>query len=206
MWLIVGLGNPGAKYEQTRHNVGFAVIERLADRGRTSFNSQFKGEVAKVDVGGERCILVKPQTFMNLSGDSVQPAAAFFKIAPANIIVVHDEVDLDLGQLKLKKGGGHGGHNGIRHISERLGPEFFRVRLGIGRPKFGKSGMTSHVLGGFAADEADGIEAGIERAADAVELIIREGLVAAQNKFHEKKKKKKKEKKQPAETVEATDK
>ena len=201
MWIIAGLGNPGPKYAGTRHNVGFDVVDALARRaGAPSFASKFKGEVTTGRVGGESCLFLKPLTFMNLSGDSVQPAMAFYKVAPANLIVVHDEIDLDLGVLKLKTGGGHGGHNGIRHIAGRIGPDFFRVRAGVGRPS-GQKAVTSHVLGGFSNDEQIEVDLLLDKCADAIELIIQDGLTAAQAKFHEKKKTREKKKQKAAEPV-----
>lgn len=185
MWLIAGLGNPGAEYAKTRHNVGFMVIDKLAQRaGVSSFSKQFKAEVARADLAGQPCVLVKPQTYMNLSGDSVQPAAAFFKVPAERVIVVHDDIDLELGQIKLKIGGGHGGHNGIRSIAGRMGPEFYRVRLGVGRPG-GKGGkVVGHVLGPFSKQEQTDAEILVEEGADAVELLLKEGLLAAQNRYH----------------------
>jgi PTH1 family peptidyl-tRNA hydrolase len=194
MWLIAGLGNPGKQYDKTRHNVGFDIVDKLADRaGVYSFSSQFKAEVAKADVGGERCLLIKPQTFMNLSGESVQGAMAFYKVRPENIVVIHDDMDIELGRIKLKKGGGHGGHNGIRDISARIGPEFFRVRAGVGRPA-GPRSASSHVLGGWSSEEAKPAERLVEAAASAVDMLIAEGLLPAQGKFHTDEKKKKKKK------------
>lgn len=192
MWLIVGLGNPGKQYEGTRHNVGFRVIDELARRGGSGgFTSQFKGEVAKVDVGRERAVLLKPLTYMNLSGESVQGAMAFFKLQQHEIIVVHDDMDLELGRIKLKQGGGHGGHNGIRDIAQRIGADFYRVRLGVGRPR-GNSSASKHVLGGFSPDEQPALERLLADASDAVEMIIGDGLNAAQLKFHTSDKPKKK--------------
>jgi PTH1 family peptidyl-tRNA hydrolase len=191
MWLICGLGNPGPKYAGTRHNIGFMVVDRLAERWRApSWQQKYKGEAATCQVAGEPALLLKPLTYMNVSGDSVQPAMAFYKLKLDHLIVVHDELDLPLGQLKLKKGGGHGGHNGIRHIAGRLGQDFFRVRAGIGRPD-GQQSVSSHVLSGFGGPEAAEADLLIEKTADAVELMIKEGLLAAQNRFHDKAKKKK---------------
>lgn len=191
VFLVVGLGNPGKKYDGTRHNVGFAVIDELARRaGVHAFQGKFKGDVATGQLGGERCAILKPLTYMNVSGESVQPAAAFYKIEPTHVIVVHDELDLPLGELKMKKGGGHGGHNGIRSIAQRLGtPDFVRVRAGIGRPE-GKRDVSNYVLGQFSDDQRADADLLIQKAADAMELVIREGLLAAQHKYHTKKKKK----------------
>lgn len=185
MWLVAGLGNPGPEYERTRHNIGFLVVDRLAQRcGIGRFGKQFKAEVARAEVRGEPCVLVKPLTFMNLSGDAVQPAAAFFKVPGERVIVVHDDIDLSLGQIKLKSGGGHGGHNGIRSIAARMGPDFLRVRLGVGRPGGKGSHVIGHVLGTFSRDEEAALVSLVEQGADAVEMLIREGLLAAQQRFH----------------------
>jgi PTH1 family peptidyl-tRNA hydrolase len=199
MWLICGLGNPGPKYAGTRHNIGFMVVDRLAERWRApTWQQKFKGEATTTQVAGEPALLLKPLTYMNVSGDSVQPAMAFYKLGLDRLIVIHDELDLPLGKLKLKKGGGHGGHNGIRHIAGRLGEDFFRVRAGIGRPD-GKKSVSSHVLGGFAGDEAIEADLLVDKTADAVETVIKEGLLAAQNKFHEKPQKKKGKQNKPKE-------
>lgn len=197
MWLVVGLGNPGAKYAETRHNIGFMVVDQLARKAGVSFNTQFKAQVARSDFKSERVIFMKPQTFMNLSGESVQPAASFFKVPPEQIIVVHDDIDLDVGQLKFKLGGGHGGHNGLRDIDKRLGPNFLRVRAGVGRPQHKSAAVHSHVLGRFADSEIDEVRKLIDRSCDAVELMVGEGLKAAQNRFQVKKPKKKKPQKDP---------
>jgi peptidyl-tRNA hydrolase, PTH1 family len=187
MWLIVGLGNPGREYENSRHNIGFMVLDVLARRHRApSFSSKFKGEVAQCQVAGQGALLLRPQTFMNLSGQSVQPAMAFYKIPLENIVVVHDDLDLELGQIKLKRGGGAGGHNGLKSIDSQIGPNYLRVRAGIGHPRSeGRTGgVVGHVLGPFKGKDAE--EAGIlvENCADAVETLMREGLEKAQMKFH----------------------
>ena len=161
MHLVVGLGNPGRKYERNRHNIGFMVVERHArSHGLPDFKEKFsavwtKGEIA---TGGQRhpIALLEPQTFMNLSGDSVQPAAAFLKTEPAQVVVVHDELDIPWKDVRLKVGGGHAGHNGLRSIIGRLGtPEFVRVRVGIGRPPAGfKGDVADYVLQNFDALES----------------------------------------------------
>lgn len=206
MWIVTGLGNPGPKYDGTRHNIGFMVVDALAARGRAgSFQTKFKGEAVTSRVGSESVLLLKPSTYMNLSGDSVGPAMQFYKVGLENLIVIHDDLDLDLGQIKLKKGGGHGGHNGIRHISGRLGPDFVRVRAGIGRPKH-KGAVSSFVLTSFSGEEQEMADLLIQKVADAVEVVISEGLLAAQNRFHEKKAKKPKanrEKQPPDDTAAA---
>lgn len=208
MWLIVGLGNPGPKYADTRHNIGFMVLDALASRTHaSSFTQKFKGEVATGRIDGESVALVKPLTFMNLSGDAVQPAMAFYKATPETVVVVHDDLDLPLGALRLKKGGGHGGHNGLRHITELIGADFMRVRAGIGRPER-QSQVTSHVLAGFSADERVVVDELVARASDAVLTICTRGLTAAQQKFHtvEKKAETKKASENTAREPAATDK
>ena len=150
MWLIAGLGNPGTEYAATRHNIGFFAIDRLADG--TNFSNKFQGETATISLGGEKCILLKPMTYMNLSGKSVQAAMAFYKIAPANLIVLHDELDLPLSKIRIKKGGGANGHNGIKDIDQSIGPDYWRIRLGIGHPG-DKARVHDHVLSRFGMDE-----------------------------------------------------
>lgn len=183
--LLVGLGNPGAKYEGTRHNIGFDALDRLAQRfgiavTRRKFNSFYETAV----IQGEDVALLKPQSYMNRSGQPVQGARQFFNVPVEDLIVLHDDIDLEVGQLKLKVGGGHGGHNGLRDIIAKSGGEkgFIRVRLGVGRPRHGD--VTDHVLGRFGADEQVEIDELIERACDAVELMLSDGVVAAQNAYH----------------------
>ncbi|MGH7109981.1 MAG: aminoacyl-tRNA hydrolase, partial [Stellaceae bacterium] len=135
MRLIVGLGNPGAQYARNRHNIGFMTAEAIArGHGFTPFRNRFKGEVAEGTIAGARRLLLKPQTFMNLSGESVGAAARFFKLAPEEVVVIHDELDLKPGKLRVKRGGGNAGHNGLRSIDAHLGPDYWRVRIGIGHP------------------------------------------------------------------------
>lgn len=183
-YLIVGLGNPGAKYEKTRHNIGFMMVERFAARHRvsltqTKFHARYgTGVACQVDV-----VLLEPQTFMNLSGKSVAPAAKFYNLEPTHIIVAHDELDLAAGTLRVKQGGGHGGHNGLRDIIAQTGkPDFLRLRLGIGRPEHGD--VTSHVLGAFRPDEHPLIDDLIERGCNALECILVDGVTIAQNRYN----------------------
>lgn len=150
MWLVAGLGNPGASYEQTRHNIGFMAVDLLA--GNSNFSSKFQGHFANVTIGGEQVILLKPQTFMNLSGQSIQAAMTFYKIPPAQVIVLHDEVDLPLGKLRIKQGGGANGHNGLKDIDQRVGPNYWRIRLGVGRPTDQRP-TADYVLARFTAEE-----------------------------------------------------
>lgn len=154
MKLLVGLGNPGSQYEGNRHNIGFMALDAIARaNGITQFRSKHGGQLAEGSIGGEKVILLKPQTFMNRSGDSVQQVAQFYKLGPSDIIVLYDELDLAAGKVRVKVGGGNGGHNGLRSIDPQIGLDYKRVRLGIGHP--GKEFVTHHVLGDFAkADQA----------------------------------------------------
>ncbi|MFZ4540842.1 MAG: aminoacyl-tRNA hydrolase [Rickettsiales bacterium] len=161
MWLIVGLGNPGPEYANTRHNIGFMAVDALA--GPERFTSKFHGEIAQHTIEDERVILLKPLTFMNRSGKSVQAAATFYKITPGNIIVLHDEIDLPLGKLRIKQGGGANGHNGLKDIDQTIGPDYWRIRMGVGRPE-GEAPVHDYVLGRFTAEqraEADKVNASI---------------------------------------------
>lgn len=182
--LIVGLGNPGAKYARTRHNIGFMALERLAERHSIALTTQkFDGYYGMGRVGDQQVVLLEPQTYMNRSGGSVLGVARFYKVPPEQILVFHDEIDLDLGTLRLKDGGGHGGHNGLRDIASRLSTrDFKRVRLGIGRPQYGE--VTDFVLGRFTGDEKPEVDELIERACDAAEVVLSDGLQIAQNRFH----------------------
>jgi PTH1 family peptidyl-tRNA hydrolase len=195
MWLVVGLGNPGPRYQRNRHNVGFRVVERVAERcGWGSFRGgKLGGDVASGALDGERVVLLKPMEFMNHSGFAVQRAAQFHGVEPDRILVVHDEIDFEFGRLKVKSGGGHGGHNGLRSIAQQLGSgAFARVRCGVGRPP-GMTGpvpgsddrrVSAHVLGDFAAEQAAGVEDLIDRAARAVELVVTRGAGAAMNEVN----------------------
>ncbi|KRA40160.1 aminoacyl-tRNA hydrolase [Devosia sp. Root635] len=157
MKLLVGLGNPGGQYEGNRHNIGFMAVDAIARaHGITQFRSKHAGLLAEGNIGGEKVILLKPQTFMNRSGDSVQQVAQFYKIAPSDIIVFYDELDLAEGKVRVKVGGGNGGHNGLRSIDPQIGLGYKRVRLGIGHP--GKEFVTHHVLGDFAKADRDWVE------------------------------------------------
>ena len=188
MHLVVGFGNPGKKYEKNRHNVGFMVVEHLArTHGMPDFKEKFSGVWTKgeLSVGSTRfpVALLKPGTFMNLSGDCVQPAAAFLKIEPKNVIVVHDELDLPWRDVKLKMGGGHAGHNGLRSLIDRLGvPDFVRVRVGVGRPPPGfKGDVADFVLQNFDTMEGVELPEVIDRACAAVEAVVAKGAQAAMN-------------------------
>ncbi len=153
MWLLVGLGNPGAKYAQNRHNIGFMAADAIAsDYGFAPFSSKFQGEISQGTIAGEKCQLLKPQTYMNESGRSVGEACRFFKIEPENVIVFYDELDLVFGKLRVKQGGGNGGHNGLRSLDAHIGKDYWRVRMGIGHPGH-KDRVTGHVLGDFSKQE-----------------------------------------------------
>jgi peptidyl-tRNA hydrolase, PTH1 family len=182
--LVAGLGNPGREYERTRHNAGWMVADELARRRDGSFRSKFAGQLAEVRDGDLRLALLKPETYMNVSGRSVGQATRFFKVGPAALLVVHDDVDLEPGRLQARLGGGLGGHNGLRSIAEVLGTQdFLRLRIGVGRPGRGdRRPVADYVLSPFEA-ETD-VEELVSRAADAVETIAREGLEPAQQRFN----------------------
>ncbi len=173
MRLVVGLGNPGSRYARNRHNVGFMAVDAIARRhGAPGFRSRFKGELAEGPIGGERVLLLKPQTFMNLSGESVGEAARFFKILPSEIIVIHDEIDLRPGKLRVKLGGGSAGHNGLRSIDTLLGPDYWRVRIGVGHPGI-KELVQPYVLQNFSGEEVTGwVEPLLGAVAETVPLLL----------------------------------
>lgn len=174
MHLVVGLGNPGRRYANTRHNAGFLVVDRLASRwGASLSKKQFKAEVGSVRIGTNSAVLCKPQTFMNLSGESVTSLRGYYKVDPSHVLVVHDDVDLPFGDVRVKSGGGHGGHNGLRDISKRIGPAYGRVRFGVGRPPSGWD-TADYVLGPWSRDESSQLDDAVDRAADAVELALQE--------------------------------
>ncbi len=180
MHLVVGLGNPGRRYARTRHNAGFLVVDRLAERWRASVErKQFKALVDSARIGSTPVVLCKPQTFMNLSGDAVASLRGYYKVEVEDIVVVHDDVDLPLGDVRLKKGGGHGGHNGLRDLHKKLGTNgYARVRFGVSRPPEGWD-TADYVLGKFTDAEASDLDASIDRAADAVEAALSEGVSKA---------------------------
>jgi PTH1 family peptidyl-tRNA hydrolase len=184
MKLVVGLGNPGPKYAGNRHNVGFMVLDRLAARaGAGPFRDKFQGRLAQGELGHEQVALLAPLTYMNLSGESVQKAMAFFKVPLGDVIVVHDELDLPWRDSRIKVGGGAAGHNGLRSIIQHCGgPDFVRVRVGIGRPKVGT--VESYVLSDFDAMERAELPDEIERACDLVEAVVTLGAQAAMNAKH----------------------
>lgn len=187
MFLIAGLGNPGPKYADNRHNVGFMVADRLVDRAAepgAGFRDKFGAEMAKVRLGRDDCVVLKPKTYMNLSGESVQKALQFFKIPLSELVVVHDELDLPFGALRVKVGGGLAGHNGLRSIAQHGGGNgFVRLRMGIGRPT-GKQSVEKYVLSDFDASERAELRDLLDRAVDALHTVVTEGPKAAMNRFH----------------------
>ncbi len=182
--LVAGLGNPGRRYERTRHNVGWLVVDEVAARHGGSFRSKFSGQLAEIRADDARLALLKPETYMNESGRSVAAAARFFKVAAPDLLVVHDDVDLETGRLQARRGGGLAGHNGLRSLAQSLGThEFSRLRIGVGRPERGdRRPVSDYVLSEFEP-EVD-VEALVSRAADAVETVAHEGLEAAQARFN----------------------
>jgi PTH1 family peptidyl-tRNA hydrolase len=184
MKLIIGLGNPGRDYAQTRHNVGFEVIDLLARRHAITLGKRdFKAVLGEGTIAGERVILARPMTFMNLSGDSVAAIARFYKLEPSDVMVILDDVALPLGRLRLRYKGSAGGHNGLENIIARLHtPEFARIRVGVGAASSGN--LVGHVLSRFRKEEIPVIEEAYQRAADAVEVALREGFDMAMNRFN----------------------
>ncbi|MBR7832000.1 aminoacyl-tRNA hydrolase [Actinospica durhamensis] len=184
-WLVVGLGNPGPGYAATRHNAGFMVADLLAERMAGRFKAgKGAAHVLEGRIAGERVVLVKPQSYMNLSGGPTVAAQNFYKVPLERIIVVHDELDIDFGALRLKRGGGDGGHNGLKSITKSLGSrEYLRVRFGIGRPP-GRQDPADFVLKPFASTEAKELPLNVDRAADAVEALLTGPLETAQNRYH----------------------
>lgn len=180
MFLVVGLGNPGREHARNRHNAGWLVVDELARRHDGSWRSKFAGQMAEIRIGEERVALLKPETYMNDSGRSVGPAAAFFKLEPSEVLVVHDEGDFDLGRLELKVGGGLAGHNGLRSIAQQLGTQdFLRLRIGVGRPERGdRRPLADWVLADFEPHE--NAEEIAVRAADAIETLLADGVERTQ--------------------------
>ncbi|MEK9671162.1 MAG: aminoacyl-tRNA hydrolase [Rhodospirillaceae bacterium] len=172
MLLLVGLGNPGPQYRNHRHNVGFMVLDAIHDRLRCQpFRSKFNAELAEETAAGEKLLLLKPQTFMNESGRAVQAAMTFYKIRPEDVVVFHDELDLAAGKVRVKRGGGHAGHNGLRDIQAHIGPDFGRVRIGVGHPG-DKDRVVGHVLKDFSREDAVWLEKLLPAIADNVGDLI----------------------------------
>ena len=182
--LVAGLGNPGPEHARDRHNVGWMVVDELARRHQGSFKGKFRGRLADVRVGSAKLALLKPETYMNESGAAIQAAASFYKLPPEQVVVVHDDVDLETARLQTRLGGGLAGHNGLRSIAQRLGSQdFLRLRIGVGRPGRGDPRpVADYVLAGFTPE--DDAEAIVGRAADAVECLVAEGLEETQRRFN----------------------
>ena len=186
MFLIVGLGNPGAEYAKTRHNVGFMAVDVIHDEyGFGAYKSKFDGLISEGNIAGEKVYLLKPQTFMNLSGNSVVKAANFYKILPQNIIVIHDDMDLKINQIKAKLGGGAGGHNGLKSIDAAITPNYNRIRLGIGHPDNGlpHEAVINHVLTGFSKADMAVLAHSISLVSDQIGVLIKDGVAAFSNKI-----------------------
>ena len=185
MWLIAGLGNPGKEYSETRHNAGFKVIDFFyeAKKINAPFTKQFQALCCKTQIDNQDILLIKPQTFMNLSGRPMQAAAAFYKIPTTKMIVIHDDLDLALGQIKIKNGGGHGGHNGLRDIIHVLGDAFIRIRIGIGKPNI-KGTEASFVLAKYRDSEQALLNEQLHLATQSILTIIAKGVESAQMTYN----------------------
>ena len=185
-WLIVGLGNPGEQYENTRHNVGFLVADELGERG--SFPIQrlkFKALTAQAEVGGQGALVMKPTTYMNLSGEAVGEAARFYKIPPGRVLVISDDVDLPLGKLRIRTGGSAGGHNGLKSVIQHLGADQFpRLKVGVGGKPHPDYDMADWVLGKLQGEDKRVMDGAVKRAADAVECFLKDGPQKAMNRFN----------------------
>ena len=182
--LIVGLGNPGSKYTWTRHNAGFMVLDALSHaHGIAVTRKSFSGLMGEGSFGGRQLVLLKPQTFMNLSGRSVQEAMQFYKISGSGLLVIHDDLDIPFGKVKLKDGGGHGGHNGLRSLQQHLGGgQFARLRIGVGRPVHGDA--ADYVLSSFSKEELGDLPRLLDELCGLVELVVAEGLPKAMSLFN----------------------
>ena len=185
-WLLVCLGNPGDKYDGTRHNVGFAVADELGERSNKAIQRlKFRALTDTLDLGGQKVLVMKPVTYMNLSGEAVRQAADFYKIAPNHVLVVADDVSLPVGKLRLRAGGSAGGHNGLKSIIEQLGTEQFpRVKIGVGEKPHPDYDLADWVLGRFGGEDKKVIAATVKQAADAAECVIKEGMDRAMNQFN----------------------
>ena len=185
-WLVVGLGNPGPKYEWTRHNVGFLVVDELAERANLPVQKlKYKALTNTAVIGGRSVLLMKPTTYMNLSGESVGQAARFYKIPPERVLVISDDVSLPLGKIRVRAGGSAGGHNGLKNIIAHLGTDQFpRVKVGVGAPAHPDHEMVDWVIGSFTPDERKVLDQALERAVDAAVCVIEKGVSEAQNRYN----------------------
>ncbi|GAA0549059.1 PTH1 family peptidyl-tRNA hydrolase [Rhizomicrobium palustre] len=180
--LIAGLGNPGAQYAKNRHNVGFMALDRIHDAyGFSPWRAKFQGEMSEGKIAGRKTYLIKPQTYMNLSGDSVGAAARFLKLRPSSLVVLHDEIDLAAGKLKAKTGGGDAGHNGLRSITATLGSDYIRVRIGVGHPG-GKSAVVGHVLANFSKADEEWLDPILAAISDCTTLLAQNDVIGFMNK------------------------
>ena len=185
-WLVVGLGNPGGQYENTRHNAGFLTADELARRGRFAIQRlKFKALTAAVEISGQGVLMMKPTTYMNLSGEAVGEAARFYKIPPDHVLVISDDVSLPLGKLRIRTGGSAGGHNGLKSIIQHLGADQFpRVKVGVGEKPHPDYDMADWVLGKFQGEDKKVMDEAVKRAADAVECYLKDGPQKAMNRFN----------------------
>ena len=185
-WLIVGLGNPGDKYDGTRHNAGFLAVDALADKGQFRISRvKFKALTAQGSVGGQGALVMKPTTYMNLSGEAVGEAARFYHIPPANVLVISDDVDLPLGKLRLRTGGSAGGHSGLKSISQHLGTDQFpRIKIGVGGKPHPDYDMADWVLGRLQGEDRKVLDEAAERAAEAAACLLKDGPQKAMNRFN----------------------
>lgn len=185
-WILIGLGNPGEDYENTRHNVGFMVMDELAERGNIPIQRlKFKALTNTLTISGEKALIMKPITYMNLSGEAARPAADFYKIPADHVLVVSDDTALPIGKLRIRKGGSAGGHNGLKSLIQHLGTDQFpRVRVGVGEKPHPDYDMADWVLGKFVGEDKNAMEQAVKRAADAIECILKEGLERGMNRFN----------------------
>ena len=185
-WLIVGLGNPGGQYDNTRHNAGFAAADELARRGGFAIQRvKFKALTAAAEIGGQGALVMKPTTYMNLSGEAVGEAARFYKLAPDQVLVISDDVDLPLGKLRLRAGGSAGGHNGLKSIIQHLGSDRFpRLKVGVGGKPHPDYDLADWVLGKLTGEDKKTMDETVKRAADAVECFLKDGLQKAMNQYN----------------------
>ena len=185
-WLVVCLGNPGKQYENTRHNIGFMTADELERREGVKVNKlKYRALTGEMKIGGERVLVMKPQTYMNLSGEAVKLAGAFYKIPPERVIVISDDVSLPLGKLRIRANGSAGGHNGLKNIIQHLGTDAFpRIKVGVGAPNHPEHEMVDWVIGNFTPAEKKVVSEAVGRAADAIACLIEKGVSEAQNKFN----------------------
>ena len=185
-WLLVGLGNPGSKYESTRHNMGFLAVDKLAELEHFKFNKlRFKAWTASAELGGEKVLVMKPQTYMNLSGEAVGQAARFYKIPPEHVLVISDDISLPIGKLRIRAKGSAGGHNGLKNIIAHLGSDRFpRIKVGVGMPQNADYDIADWVTGRPMGEEQKPLMEALDRAVAAVPVLIRDGVDKAQNQFN----------------------